>query len=183
MGLYYTTEYYAVMKTNKQHLCLTSWVLQTQNNITFLTGAFYIIQCKYRGEHSSFMLFEEVETGSHRKGWGWGEFQGARNILFLICVLIRSVPIRSVVKSQQVIYPEDTSIYILFCMYSPVFVFFLISYPSSKCGSKLVTFINHESMYPTVISHFLIIKKKKTTIFFSDTHVSLYQSECKHSTA
>ena len=127
MGLYYTTEYYAVMKTKKQHLCLTSWVLHTQNNITFLTGAFHIIQCKYTGEHSSFVLFKEVEMGSHRKGQRWGESQGARNILFLICVLIRSVPIRWVVKSQQVIYPEDTYIYILFCMYSPVFFFNLLS--------------------------------------------------------
>ena len=66
------------MKTNKQHLCLTSWVLQTQNNITFLTGAFHIIQCKYRGEHSSFVLFKEVEMGSHRKGQGWGEFPGGQ---------------------------------------------------------------------------------------------------------
>ena len=57
-------------------------------------------------------------------------------------------------------------------MYSPVFVFFLISYPSSKCGSKLVTFINHESMYPTVISHFLINKKKKKTLYFFLTHMS-----------
>ena len=122
MGLYYTTEYYEAMKKSKQTTFVSHIARppDTKQLCSFLTGAFYVIHCK-----------ESTEVGiAHSccsKKWRWavterdrseGKFQGARNILFLICVLIRSVLIRSVVKSQQVIYPEDTYVYILFCTYS-----------------------------------------------------------------
>ena len=125
----------------------------TKQHSSFLTGAFYIIQCIESTEVSTIHLccskkWRRVAT--ERDGGG-GEFQGARNVLFLICVLIRSVLIRSGVKSQQALYPEDTYIYILFCMYSPKYLLFILKLQLKTC------YFDKPWEYPTVISHFLLI--------------------------
>ena len=84
MGLYYTTEYYAVTKTN--NVCVSHRQSSRHKTTQLIPNRCLLhhsMYRKYRGEHNSFMLFKEVETGSHRKGRGRGRVPGCQERSFL----------------------------------------------------------------------------------------------------